>query len=99
MPNVVSRASLKATTGLSILLGVWLFLSPWIYNAAGLPDAWNSWIFGALIAIFAAARYASPATGRSLSMMNMLFGAWVFLSPWIFGYSGDSGRFANSLIV
>lgn len=99
MANMVSRGSLKATTGINVLLGLWLFVSPWIYRASGNPDAWNSWCFGALIAIFAAIRYAHVESARVLSVLNMLFGAWMFASPWIFSYTVEPGRFANSLIV
>jgi hypothetical protein len=36
------------------LLGVWLFLSPWILGFAGLPNpGWNHWITGALVFAFA----------------------------------------------
>ncbi len=99
MPNLVSRSSLRATTGINIVLGAWLFISPWVYRASGNLNAWNSWIFGVLIVLFAASRYSNPESGRGLSVLNMLFGAWIFASPWIFGYTGNTGRFTNSLIV
>lgn len=99
MANLVSKNSLKATTGLNILAGLWLFVSPWVYHASGNPDARNSWIFGALIAIFAAARNLNPSSGRILSVLNMLFGAWTFVSPWVFHYTANTGRFSNSLIT
>lgn len=99
MATLVSRSSLKTTSGLNILLGLWLFLSPWIYFASANPDAWNSWILGVLIVLFAALRYANPSSGRGLSAMNMLFGGWTVLSPWIFNYTANTGRFLNSLLV
>ena len=99
MANMVSKGSLKATTGINVLFGLWLFCSPWIYHASGGAAAWNSWFFGALIAIFAAIRYANPAHGRALSVLNMLFGAWMFASPWIYAYTLMRGMAANSLVV
>lgn len=99
MATFVSRSSLKTASGLNVLFGLWLFLSPWIFNASANPDAWNSWITGSLIILFAALRYANPASGRGLSVMNMLFGGWIVLSPWIFAYTANTGRFVNSLIV
>jgi hypothetical protein len=32
---------------------IWLFVSPWVYGVAGDRNAWNSWIVGVLIAVFA----------------------------------------------
>ena len=38
----------------NLVLGVWLFFSPWILSYAGLYDAmWNSLIVGFLIAVLA----------------------------------------------
>jgi hypothetical protein len=99
MASLVSESSLRATTALNIILGIWLFFSPWVYKAGSNPDSWNNWIFGVLVVIFAATRYSSPETGRALSVLNLLIGIWTFVSPWVFGYTGNSGRFANSLIV
>jgi hypothetical protein len=80
------------------LAGLWLFVSPWIYGAEGNPSAWNSWIVGALIVIFAVARTTHPATTR-LSWFNFVLGIWTFISPWIYGYAGGGGRFVNNLCV
>jgi hypothetical protein len=34
-----------------------------------------------------------------LSWLNALLGIWAFFSPWIYGYTGNAGRFINSLCV
>jgi len=39
------------TSGINVLVGIWLFVSPWVYGAARNPSAWNSWIVGVLIAV------------------------------------------------
>lgn len=98
MVNHASKGALRTTTGINIVFGIWLFLSPWFYGVLG-SSAWNSWIFGALITIFAASRYGRPSGGRSLSFWNMLFGAWVFFSPWVYGYVANAGRTTNNLVV
>lgn len=99
MPNETTRGSVKLTSVLSIIIGAWLMFSPLVYRAVGDMDAWNSWIFGALIIIFAAIRYSSPLHVRTWSVLNMLTGAWVVISPWIYGYTPHPGRFVNSLCV
>ena len=93
-----NRQSVKTVAALNIIAGIWLFVSPWVYNAYHNGSAWNSWIVGAVIVLFAAIRFSSPGT-RALSVLNMLLGAWTFASPWIYGYTGNSGRFINSLCV
>jgi len=95
----VSTGAFKASTTINVLAGIWLFLSPWVYRNYMAHDAWNSWVVGFLIAIFALIHYSNPMSARFLSYCNMLLGAWTFASPWIYNYTADMGRFVNSLCV
>lgn len=63
------------------------------------PDAWNYWIVGAVIAILAAFRLSSPAANTWMSWLNCMLGIWTFASPWIYGYTSNTGQFVNSLCV
>lgn len=91
--------TVKAASTITLLAAVWLFVSPWIYAVYRLPNAWNSWIVGFLIAVLAAIRIGFPLEMPSLSWLNCLLGAWTLASPWIFKYNGDTGRQVNSLCV
>jgi len=95
--TMVNDGGLRATAVLNTLIGIWVFVSPWVYGAGSNGNAWNSWIVGALIAIIAIIRSANPLTTRALGWVNMILGAWLFISPWIYGYTANSGRFINSL--
>jgi hypothetical protein len=88
----------RGASSVAVLCGLWLFLSPWIYGASGNTSAWNSWIIGVLILVFAATRRTYPAL-TSLSWINSALGIWVFFSPWIYGYVRGDGRFVNSLCI
>ncbi len=92
------QMGMRAASIIALLAGIWLFLSPWVYGAYMSPNAWNSWIVGAVIVIFAAIRLSSPATS-GLGWINCLLGIWTFVSPWIYGYTMTTGRFINSLCV
>jgi len=97
--NYGHRENVKLASGINILAGLWLFVSPWVYTVWHLHNAWNAWIIGALIAIFAAIRVSSPDGTPFFSWINVLLGIWTFVSPWMYGYVGDTGRFVNSLCV
>jgi hypothetical protein len=88
----------KGASLLALLAGLWLFISPWIYGAYGNADAWNSWIAGALVLLFALVRFNRPSHTRP-SWLNSILGIWIFLSPWVYGYTGSAGRTINSLII
>ncbi len=89
----------KAESAINVLLGIWFFISPWVFGAYTSKNAWNSWIVGVAIIVFAAIRMASPAGLRIFSWINMALGIYVFFSPWIYGYTANTGRFVNSLCV
>ena len=92
-------SAIRTASTINFLAGLWLFISPWVYRASSLPNAWNSWIVGIVIATLAAVRMGNPFAARGGSVINMLLGIWTFASPWIFGYTGDTGRFINSLCI
>jgi hypothetical protein len=82
-----------------MLAGIWFFVSPWVYGAAGSGNAWNSWIVGAIMFIVGLVRLGRPIASSGLSWLNTVLGVWVFFSPWIYGYFGNTGRLVNSLCV
>jgi len=83
---------------IALLAGLWLFVSPFTYGAFGNSNAWNSWIVGALIFLLALIRMNRPAA-TGLSRFNSILGIWIAVSPWVFGYTGNSGRVVNSVFV
>ena len=91
--------AMTAASVIAFLAGIWLFISPWIYGAYGVANAWNSWIIGAAIVILTGFRMGYPMTTQWISWVNVLLGIWTFISPWIYGYTGNLGRFINSLCV
>jgi hypothetical protein len=96
-PVTTDTPAAKPASTIALLAGIWLFVSPWVYGAAASPNAWNSWIAGALIFIFAATRLSRSPAG--VSWLNVILGIWTFVSPWVYGYTGNTGRFINSLCV
>ncbi len=89
----------KAASTICLLAGIWFFVSPWVYGAFDNPNAWNCWIVGGFMILFGIIRVLRPAYSTVLSWCNMVLGIWTFFSPWIYGYTGNTGRFINSLCV
>jgi hypothetical protein len=99
MDSIHARSAARTASAINIVAGLWFFISPWVYGAYTNRDAWNSWIVGAIIAIFAAIQLGNQTGIRFLSWINCFLGIWVFCSPWVYGYVGNTGRFINSLCV
>ena len=47
------RDVITLASGINVLAGLCLFVSAWVYGAGANPNAWNGWIVGAMIAVFA----------------------------------------------
>ena len=100
MTKPPATGGIRGASTLCLLCGIWLFFSPWVYGADSVNGTgWNGWIVGLAIVILSLVRLARPVYSTVLSWCNMVLGIWVFFSPWIYGYTGNEGRFINSLCV
>ena len=102
---VVSRfagdyiAQARTASGVNILLGVWLIISPWVFDYSGKSAALSSITVGALIAFLAAIRLASLHNSAGLSGINLLLAFWTAGAPWIYGYAINTAALWNNIFV
>jgi len=103
VPNEALRKSanmVRTTDALSMLIALWFFISPWVFRAYAVGNAWNAWIVGGVMAIAALiGMNLDVHSAANLSWLSIVLSVWVFFSPWIYGYSGSTGRFVDSLCV
>ena len=83
----------------NLLLGIWLFLSPWLlgYVAASTAAAWNAWILGVALVVFSAIAVSMPQVWEEV--INVLIGIWMVISPWLVGFSHTRSAETNAVIV
>jgi hypothetical protein len=86
----------------NLLLGAWLFVSPWVLQYAAGPGgnagaAWNAWISGIVIGVIAVV--ALFQTQQWEEWINVLVGIWVAVSPWLLGYTSSTTATSNAVIV
>jgi hypothetical protein len=83
---------------LNLILGVWMFVSPWAlrYEDQAHP-MWNAVILGILIA--AAALGALIRVKAWEEWTNVVFGAWLIVSPWVLRFADLKLAMANAVIV
>jgi hypothetical protein len=71
---------------MNLVLGLWLFVSPWALDYAGQQSAaWNAYIVGAGIVVFAAIAAYMPKAWEE--MINTGLGVWLVLSPYMLGFA------------
>lgn len=89
------------TDVVNLILGAFLFLSPWIFvfapeGAAG-AASWNAWLSGLVIAALAIAALVSFATWEE--WLNLIVGLWVAVSPWLVGFAANATAMRLHLII
>jgi hypothetical protein len=92
---------IRTASGINIVLGIWLIISPWIYGFAhtAMNATTSSVIVGILVLIFGILRYNAPHTRTVLSWANLILGIWTLISPWIFRLTDSTAYVSNSVVV
>jgi hypothetical protein len=68
----------------NLILGVVLFLSPWLFGFDAGMASQNANIAGIAIAVLAIAALAAFAVWEE--WLNLIIGLWVLVSPWVLGF-------------
>ncbi len=89
----------RTASGLNILFGLWLIISPFVLSFAGSTGMWDAVIVGVIGIVLAWIRYANPANAPVLSWINALLGVWLIISPFLFGMAGVTALLWDYIIV
>ena len=83
---------------INLLLGLWLCVAPF-FGLGMLNDtaAGNSYIFGAIIALLAAAALWRPQSWEEWT--NLLIGLWLIAAPFVLGFTTQTAAMWNQIIV
>jgi hypothetical protein len=83
---------------LNLLLGTGLFFSPWLFGfEAEQPAAFSAHLIGALIAVMALLELFVFQAWEEL--VSGLLGAWLVISPWVFGFSGSEAATLTHVVA
>ncbi len=101
LPQIEDRIiAARVSSSICAAASLWCFLSPWAYfGVSEQPYAWNAWIVGGIMFTACCVRLFDTRPSTVFSWLNSILGAWICLSPFIFGYTGDLGHTINSLSV
>lgn len=84
--------------GAILLLGIWLFVSPWVLGYPNdSPPALNAFIAGTIIAVLAV--FDLYKTYVWAVLVNIVLGAWVAASPWLVDVVADRAMSTSMLVV
>jgi nucleoside-diphosphate-sugar epimerase/uncharacterized membrane protein len=87
--------TLPWTLVVSSIIGVWLMFTRLVFDSTG-AMANSDHLMGALIVTVAV--MALGEVGRPLRFINIAFGVWLLLAPWILEGTGSTWAIVNSLV-
>lgn len=94
------RAWTRWQDWVSLVLGVILFITPWVFATASHSNSsWDAWIVGILGVILALWALASLSTASIAQWISLLLGIWLFISPWILGFAAVSAAAWSAWII
>ena len=72
----------------NLILGAFLFFSPWIFAFEGGKVSQNATIAGIIIVVLAIAALSAFAVWEE--WLNLIVGLWALVSPWVLGFQGST---------
>lgn len=83
----------------NLAFGAWLFVSPWAmgYMDSIMSATWNAYLVGAVTMVFAAYAVYLPRAWEE--WINMCFGVWMIISPWLLGFATHTAVAMNTVVV
>jgi hypothetical protein len=95
----------ETTSALYALLAAWVIVSPWLLGTASRSFAvpsidftLNTMGIGSLVLAVSAIRMQLGATA-AFSLLSATLGAWLTISPWMFGYDAYDLQTWNCMLV
>ncbi len=96
--GVSERKLLPWPAWLNVIVGAWVFLSPFLLGFSSSGTAlWNNLIAGALLAVLALWAYLGQQPQVYWGVV--VVGIWLLLSPFILGFSGATAALWNDVIT
>jgi len=83
----------------TLVLGIWLFFSPWIlrFHPALPGPSWNFFLLGIAMVVFAA--FALNLRTLWEEWVNLALGIWMIISPWVLRFSDNSAARDDAIVV
>jgi hypothetical protein len=91
------RTTVMFASGLNVLAGIWLIIAPFVLGYSNGDPYWNDIVFGAIVAVLALARVSGAYRASWMSWLNMLIGAWIFISAFWLDNTSNAGT--NDIIL
>lgn len=101
LPRVAdAMIAMRVPSLVVFLASVWFMVTPLAYyGVSNEGSALNCWFVGFILVCSSMLRLWFPLSTVGFAWFNMVAGIWVFISPWVFNYTSETGRLINTLCL
>jgi len=94
-------SQITVTSGLDMIVGSWLFLSPGFVPSLRHSTAAivSCMCVGVIVAVLAGFHMSKPVRVKWASWVNVVLGFWLIVSPFVLGFYGMNGGTWTAVIV
>jgi hypothetical protein len=92
-----NRETIQSLSGINVILGIWLIITPYIFSYTTGAAKWNQTILGIVVLVLAALRLTAMRR-QWISFLNGLAAIWLVIAPFILTYD-RSVAYWNEVIV
>ena len=92
------QQNIKTANWLIVIAGIWLIVAPFILGFSGTFLSLNDVVTGIIIALVSLIAIGVSEEGKWLNWINMLLGAWIFITPFFLMSVGNAGMWNNLII-
>ncbi len=89
----------KVLSWITVVLGVWLIIAPFILTFPSMVAMWNSIIVGVIVLILSWIRAANPASSPGLSWINAILGLWLIVAPFVLRMVSSTSARWNDIVL
>jgi hypothetical protein len=93
-----NKEQVMSSSGVNILAGIWLIISPFVLGFSGTASATNAIVVGIIVGVLALIRAMSTENTAWIGWVNAILGVWLLLSSLFVGYA-TMGALWNSVIL
>lgn len=99
MQYAMHRKQVQTASGLDVLAGIWLLISPFVLTFMSSQATTNNVIVGLAVTVLASIRVLGAFDAAWLSWLNAALGLWTILSPWVLGFDELQRAMTNNVII
>ncbi len=95
----MNQQDVKVLSWITVILGVWLIIAPFILTFPSTVAMWNSIIVGVIVLVLSWIRAANPATSPGLSWINAILGLWLIVAPFVMSMASSTSTRWNDIVL